>query len=61
MTLVVVAIVTAAALTWRSTSPGYAAACAFAAGMLALGLAMVIDDVDHHRHRRVVIGRRRVE
>lgn len=61
VTLVVVSVVTAAALTWDSHSPFYVMACVVCAGMFGLGLAIVIDDFDHHRHRRVVVGRRRWE
>lgn len=59
VTLVTVAVVTAASVTWDSRSPGLVAGCVFCAGVIAIGLALLIDDFDHSRHRRVVVGGRR--
>lgn len=60
VTLVVAAVALAAALTWTCGSALFVGAYVFFAGVIAVGAAMVVDDLDHAvRHRRIVVGGRR--
>lgn len=63
VTLVVVAVLAAGALTWTSGSELYVAACVVCAGVVAVGAAIFIDDFDHAlRSRQVTIwARKRIQ